>query len=316
MSNATVSPLGQANATGSTNALFLKLYSGEILAKFQRENKMMGLVNTRNISSGKSTSYPLISSTTAGFHTAGTEILGNAIKHNEKEIFIDDMLLASSFVSEIDELKNHFEIRGEYARQMGEALAKSVDQRLLQLAVLASQTGDGITGSSNGHVITDADCKTNATSMIASIFEAIQKLDEKDVPESDRVVIVTPDVYYQLANVDKLVSRDFSSNNGDFSKGQVVMVGGVRVVKSTTAISAWTDHSADATTGTNNTYNVDAQYVGAVVMHKSALGVVKLKDLVLEVSRDPRRLGSLITARMAIGAGILRSESAISIVSQ
>lgn len=316
MSNATVSSLGQANSAGSTNALFLKLYSGEILAKFQRENKMMGLVNTRNISSGKSSSFPLIGTTTAGFHTAGAEITGDAIKHNEKEIFIDDMLLASSFVSEIDELKNHYEIRGEYARQMGEALAKSVDQRLLQLAVLASQAGDGITGASNSHVITDADCKTNATSMIASIFEAIQKLDEKDVPESDRVVVVTPDVYYQLANVDKLVSRDFSSNNGDFSKGQVVMVGGVRVVKSTTAISAWTDHSSDATTGTNNTYNVDAQYVGAVVMHKSALGVVKLKDLVVEVSRDPRRLGSLLTARMAIGAGILRSESAISIVSQ
>ena len=47
--------------------------------------------------------------------------------------------------------------------------------------------------------------------MIASVFEAVQKLDEKDVPTSDRFCVVTPDVYYQLSNVDKLVSRDFSS---------------------------------------------------------------------------------------------------------
>jgi hypothetical protein len=151
--------------------------------------------------------------------------------------------------------------------------------------------------------------------MVASIFEAVQKLDEKDVPTSDRYCVVTPDIYYQLSNIDKLVSRDFSSNNGDFSKGQVLMVGGVRIVKSNTAVTAFTDQSAGIT-GTNNTYNVDAQHVGAVVFHKSAVGSVKLKDLVLENTYDPRRLGNLMTARLAMGSGILRPESAVRIIAQ
>ena len=316
MSNAVPSRLGLVNATGTGyNDLFLKVFSGEVLASFGRENQMMDMTTVRTIASGKSAQFPVTGTIASSYHTVGNEIVGTAVKHNEKVINIDDMLIAHAFLGEIDELKNHYDVRSIYSREMGQALAKKVDQHLLQLVVLASAGSANITGGSGGSNVVDADCKTNATSMVASIFEAIQALDEKDVPTSDRYCVVTPDVYYQLANIDKLVSRDFSSNNGDFSKGQVLMVGGVRIVKSNTAVTAFTDQSASIS-GTNNTYNVDAQHVGAVVFHKSAVGTVKLKDLVLENTYDARRLGNLMTARLALGHGILRPESAVRIIAQ
>jgi len=316
MSNATVSRLGLVNNSGTgVDALFLKVFSGEVLATFGRENLMMGMTTTRTISSGKSAQFPVTGTIASSYHTVGNEIVGTQMKHNERIINIDDMLLAHAFLAEIDQLKNHYDVRSQYSKEMGQALAKKVDQHLLQLTVLASQASATITGGSGGTQITDSDAKTNATSMIASVFEAVQALDEKDVPTSDRYCVVTPDVYYQLSNVDKLVSRDFSSNNGDFSKGQVVMIGGVRVIKSNTAVTAFTDQSG-AISGTNNTYNVDAQHIAGVVFHKSAVGTVKLKDLVLENTYDPRRLGNLMTARLALGHGILRPESAVSIKQQ
>ena len=316
MSNSVPSRLGLVNATGTGyNDLFLKVFSGEVLASFGRENQMMGMTTVRTISSGKSAQFPVTGTIASSYHTPGNEILGTSVKHNEKVINIDDMLIANAFLAEIDELKNHYDVRSQYSKEMGQALAKKVDQHLLQLTVLASQASANVTGGQGGTQITDADAKTNATSMIASVFEAIQALDENDVPSTDRYCVVTPDVYYQLANVDKLVSRDFSSNNGDFSKGQVVMIGGVRVIKSNTAVTAFTDQSS-AISGTNNTYNVDAQHIAGVVFHKSAVGTVKLKDLVLENTYDPRRLGNLMTARLALGHGILRPESAVSIKQQ
>ena len=316
MSNATVSRLGLVNNSGTgVNDLFLKVFSGEVLATFARENQMMGMTTVRTIGSGKSAQFPVTGTIASGYHTVGNEIVGTAVKHNEKIINIDDMLLAHAFLGEIDELKNHYDVRSIYSKEMGQSLSKKIDQHLLQLVVLASAGSATITGGNGGSNVVDSDCKTNATSMVASIFEAVQKLDEKDVPTSDRYCVVTPDVYYQLSNIDKLVSRDFSSNNGDFSKGQVLMVGGVRIVKSNTAVSAFTDQSG-AIAGTNNTYNVDAQHVGAVVFHKSAVGTVKLKDLVLENTYDPRRLGNLMTARLALGHGILRPESAVRIIAQ
>jgi len=286
-----------------------------VLSSFGRENQMLNMTTVRTISNAKSATFPVTGTIASSYHTIGNEIVGTQVKHNEKVINIDDMLLANAFLAEIDELKNHYDVRSIYSKEMGQALAKKVDQHLLQLTVLASQAATTITGGSGGTQITDADAKTNATSMIASVFEAVQALDEKDVPSSDRYCIVTPDVYYQLSNVDKLVSRDFSSNNGDFSKGQVVMIGGVRIIKSNTAVTAFTDQSA-AITGTNNTYNVNAATIAGVVFHKSAVGTVKLKDLVLENTYDPRRLGNLMTARLALGHGILRPESAVSIKQQ
>ena len=51
-------------------------------------------------------------------------------------------------------------------------------------------TTPNVTGGNVGSEITDADCYTNATSLIDSVFEAIQKLDENNVP-SQKVVCVS-----------------------------------------------------------------------------------------------------------------------------
>ncbi len=313
MSNATISSIGQVNSSGTADALFLKVFSGEVLSTFQRENKMLGMTTVRTISNGKSAQFPVTGTVSANYHTAGNEITGQAIKHNEKVINIDDMLLADAFVAEIEELKNHYDVRSIYSSEMGSALSNKVDTHLLSLAILASQASANISGGNGGTEITDADANTNATSLISSVFEAIQKLDENNVPTAGRVCIVAPDQYYQLANVDKLVNRDFSSDNGDFGKGTVLSIGGVPIVKSNTAVSVFGTDLSSAISGTNNTYNGDFSNHYAVVMHSSAIGTVRLKSLVVENTYDARRLGTLMTARMALGHGILRPESVVSI---
>ena len=63
----------------------------------------------------------------------------------------------------------------------------------------------------------------------------------------------------------------------------------------------------------NNTYNVDASNHVALVFHKSAIGTVKLMDLAMESEYDIRRQGTLMVAKMALGHGILRPESAVTI---
>ena len=313
MSNATISSIGQVNSAGDANALFLKVFSGEVLSTFQKENQMLGMTNVRTISNGKSASFPVTGTVNSSYHVAGAEITGQAVKHNEKVISIDDMLLADTFVAEIEELKSHYDVRSIYSKEMGQALANTVDKHLLSLAILASQASATITGGNGGTEITDADANTNATSLISSVFEAIQKLDENNVPTQGRVCIVAPDQYYQLANVDKLVNRDFSRDNGDFGKGTVLSIGGVPVVKSNTAVEVFGQDLSSAISGTNNTYTGDFSNHYAVVMHRSAIGTVKRKDLVMESTYDARRIGTLMTGRMLMGSGILRPESAVSI---
>ena len=311
MANATVSRLGQVNASGDANALFLKVFSGEVLATFQRENQMLNMTSVRQISSGKSAQFPVIGTTSSGYHTPGNEITGSSIKHAEKTINIDDLLISSAFLSNLDEAKNHYDVRSIYTAEMGRALANTVDQNLLQLAVLGARGSATITGGNGGKVVTDADADTNADSLIASIFECAQALDEKDVPSTDRFCIVKPAVYYKLVQNDKILNRDFGGQNGVFSDGTVIKVAGINIVKANTAVSAFTN--ASQVTGTNNTYHGNFSTTVATVFHKSAIGTVKLMDLGMESEYDIRRQGNLMVAKMALGHGILRPESACEI---
>ena len=311
MANATVSRLGQVNASGDVNALFQKVFSGEVLATFQRENQMLGMTSVRQIASGKSAQFPVIGTTSSGSHTPGNEITGSSIKHAEKTINIDDLLISSAFMSNLDEAKNHYDVSSIYTAEMGRALANTVDQNLLQLAVLGARGSATITGGNGGKVVTDADADTNADSLIASIFECAQALDEKDVPSTDRFCIVKPAVYYKLVQNDKILNRDFGGQNGVFSDGTVIKVAGVNIVKANTAVNAFANVSQ--VTGTNNTYHGNFSTTVATVFHKSAIGTVKLMDLGMESEYDIRRQGTLMVAKMALGHGILRPESACEI---
>ena len=59
MANATTSFLGKANNSGDDNALFLKVWSGEVLSSFQQENKLLDTTTVRTISQGKSAQFPV-----------------------------------------------------------------------------------------------------------------------------------------------------------------------------------------------------------------------------------------------------------------
>ena len=54
MSNANPSRIGQQLGTGDARALFLKIFSGEVLTTFNTNTVMASKVRVRNITSGKS----------------------------------------------------------------------------------------------------------------------------------------------------------------------------------------------------------------------------------------------------------------------
>lgn len=53
MANWTIARPGQIEAAGDVNALFLKVFAGEVLATFDKKNVMLPITQVRTISSGK-----------------------------------------------------------------------------------------------------------------------------------------------------------------------------------------------------------------------------------------------------------------------
>jgi hypothetical protein len=319
MANATPSRLGVVNGASpsdfaTTNALFLKVFAGEVLTAFDETNVMKDLHVSRTIASGKSASFPVTGKANAAYHTAGTPLLGTqAIKHNEIVINIDDVLVADTFIANIDEAKNHFDVRAEYSRLLGMALAKEFDTRTMRVGLLAARGAATITGQNGGSALVSANSGTDGATLAAAIFNAAQILDEKDVPENDRVAIVKPEQYYNLVQTTSVINRDWGGA-GVYADGTVLRVAGIQIVKSNNLPTA----NVAAVSGENNTYSGDFSTTTALVMQKSAIGTVKLMDLAVERTSGDFEVmyqGTLMVAKYAMGHGVLRPECAVEIKS-
>lgn len=319
MSDMTPSRLGFTDGTSDgswaqDNELFLKVFGGEVMTAFDEVNVMKDLHMSRTIQSGKSASFPATWKTSAGYHTPGAQLTGSqSVKHNERIIYIDDVLVSDIFVAEIDELKNHYDVRSEYSKQMGAALARAFDTRALQAAVLASRASATVDGGYGGGNIGNASMATDAAVLAAALYTAARTFDEKDVPEGERYCVLKPAQYYLLLGVDKLLNRDYGSPNGDYARGKIDTAAGIQIVKSNNVPST---NIAAAVAGENNVYHGNFSTTVAVAFHKSAIGTVKLMDLATSMTAPDgdfytQYLGTLMVAKYALGTGILRPEAAI-----
>ena len=192
MANASPASIGKVNASGSEDALFLKVFSGEVLTAFERSSVTQGAEMVRSISNGKSASFPVMGRIAAAYHTPGTEITGTDVNHNEKVITINDLLVSSAFLSNIEEAKNHWDVRSAYSNEIGRALAFQKDKHILQtigqasLVTTPNVTGGDTTSNITNTGIASATDATAANAMIDAIFAAAKELDANYVPSEGR----------------------------------------------------------------------------------------------------------------------------------
>ena len=323
MANATVSRLGLVNNTGTDfDALFLKVFSGEVLTAFARNNIFNEqLHSVRTITSGKSAQFPVTGTATAAYHTPGTPLVGaNQIRHGERIVSIDDLLISQAFVSNLDELKNHYDIRATYADELGKALAKTYDQNVAKVIANASRASSTISGPAGGLTLTlgsgnTASANVDGDEIAAAIYDIAQAFDERDIPPTDRFCVLPPAEYYKLAeSATRTVDVDFNpGGNGSFASGRVQQVAGIPVMMSNNVPQS---NVSSNPSGANNAYNGDDSKTIGLVFHKSAVGTVKLMDMTTEISGSDYGImyqGTLLVAKYALGHGILRPECAAAI---
>ena len=122
-------------------------------------------------------------------------------------------------------------------------------------------------------------------------------------------MFVKPAQYYLMVQTTDIINRDWGGS-GAYSEGKVFRIGGAAIIK-TTNLANGTNVASGVLAGDGDTrHAVDATNFVALVMHKSAIGTVKLINLATEMAYDIRRQGHLVVSKYAMGHGILRPESA------
>ena len=240
--------IGNASTQNATNNrdLYLKLFSGEMFTGFQRETIARDLVMKRTLTNGKSLQFIYTGRTSAEYHTPGNSILGNTDGTPpvaEKTITVDDLLISSAFVYELDETLAHYELRGEISKKIGYALAQKYDRLIFRAiakgarqASPISKTGFIEPGGTQIRVGagSNADDALDDTELVKAFYEAAAALDEKGVSDDGRVAVLNPRQYYELikgAGNNGLINRDVQGTALQSGNG-VIEIAGIQIYKS------------------------------------------------------------------------------------
>lgn len=303
MTAANVSRLGQINTAGDTSALFLKLFSGEVLTAFEIACVFADKHFVQSISSGKSAQFPILGRNSASYHSVGQDILGNQMAANERVITIDDMLVSSAFIADWDNMVNHYDVRSKYSKEIALALAYKFDATIAQIGVLAARAGSPVTGENGGSTITDANYAVSGAALAAGAFDCAQTFDVANVPEEGRNFFVRPAQYYLMAETTSILNKDWGGS-GTYSDGKVLRVAGLDLVKTNQLPNSLVNVGPAA-------YQGDFSTTVGLVMNKGAVGTVKLVDISVASEYSLARLGTLTVGKMAFGSGVLRPVEAI-----
>ena len=238
---------GQSNSTGDARALYLKLFSGEMFKGFQHETIARDLIMKRTLKNGKSMQFIYTGRTTAEYHTPGQSILGNDQKAPpvaEKTVTIDDLLISSAFVYELDETLAHYDLRGEISRKIGYALAEKYDRKIFRAVTKAARQASPITKTNfvepGGTQIRVGSTGTNASDaydsvkLVNAFYDAAAALDEKGVSGEGRVAVLNPRQYYELIqNVETngLINRNERGDAIQSGNG-IIEIAGITIYKS------------------------------------------------------------------------------------
>ena len=259
-------------------------------------------------------------------------------------IHIDKLLTSSAFIDDLDSAMSHWDLRSTYAKEIGKQLAKQFDINVLNTTIACARQSATITGGKVGGAVgATAAVATDADTLLDAIAAAAQKLDENDVAEGDRCLILKPAQYWLLINDvptggrAHMLNRDFTSGNGDVASGTIMQAYGFKIFKSnhipgvTDALAGDSGGRADPDVGGSGTgnnpfdgavsptdqsgYRADFPATVGIAFHKSAVGTVKLLDLSVQSDYLVTHQGSLLVARYAMGHNFLRPEAAIELTS-
>jgi len=324
MANANQVSLGRINLSTGTGyggatdkyALYLKLFSGELFKGFQHETIARDLVTKRTLKNGKSLQFIYTGRMTSSFHTPGTPILGNSDKAPpvaEKTIVMDDLLISSAFVYDLDETLAHYELRGEISRKIGYALAEKYDRLIFRSITRGARSASPVSATNFvepggtqirvGSTTNESDAY-NAGNLVSAFYDAAAAMDEKGVSSDGRCAVLNPRQYYALIQdigSNGLVNRDVQGTALQGGNG-VIEIAGIHIYKSmnipflgkygtkyggttgetspgnTGSFISPTPENANATGGVNNDYGTNAE-LGAkscgLIFQKEAAGVVE-----------------------------------------
>ncbi len=283
--------LGTNHVTNTTAATFIpEIWSDEIIAAYENALVVKPLVRAMSMTGkkGDTVHIPKPDRGSATEKSAETEVTLITGTTTELVVTIDQHFEYSRLIEDITDVQALNSLRSFYTEDAGYALAKKVDDALIaEAANFTAQLQCGASG-------TAASAGTAVAFNDASFRDAVQTLDDNDVPMSQRVFVIPPAVKNTMLGISNYISTDFVTGK-PVENGKIGSLYGVDIFVSTNLPTENTDEKA------------------ALLMHKDAMVFAEQVGVRVQTQYKQEYLADLMTADTLYGVKTYRPEAGVAL---
>ncbi len=274
-------------ATGTTEFIDVStadVFLEEVWAKeatVAREEKLVFVPNTdrrfeAQLRKGQIIRIQEISNLSARSKTANTAVTYETVQETEATITVDEYFYAAFAVEDIIEIQSSQDLRSRYSPKLGYALAEQED------AAVAALIDDG--------TITQTVGTLAAELSYDNLVRADQYLNDANVPEGDRVIIISPAQKAGFLKLDQFIHRDYA----DIRQGLLGSWMGQYPIFVTTNVDGSNSAGHDS-----------------VMMHKEAIAHVSQIEPTVKSDYDIDFLATKVVAAELYDHTIIRADHAV-----
>ena len=304
--------LGTNHVTKTTADKFIpEIWSDEIIAAY-KQNLVAANMFSKMAFKGKkgdTLHIPKPTRGSASVKAASTQVTLIAATETEIQVLINKHYEYSRLIEDIVETQALASLRKFYTDDAGYALAKQVDTDLIQLgrAVGSGTAYSTAAASTNAFIVSNGTTVYNSTSSNAAaltdaaIRRSIQRLDDADVPMTDRCMIVPPSTRNTLMGLARFTEQAFVGDVGSANTIRNGMIGDLYGVMS------YVSTNADTAAGNSATDRI------CLLAHKDAFVLAEQMGVRSQTQYKQEYLGTLFTSDMLYGVAELRDSSAVAL---
>jgi hypothetical protein len=191
---------------------------------------------------------------------------------------------SAEYVDDLDLFKTNIDLRSTFSTAIASALSRAVDQEIIDVL--------------DANMELDQNPFNIAGLTKANLLLVHERLNSADVPNNDRVLVISPAALTDLLGDTNLVSATNGAiADGALTTGYIPNVFGFRVIVSNLLSSTGT------TSGVRSCY----------AFQKEALGLALAQDITTRIDYVPQKASSIILGTMSGGAAIIDTTGIVTI---
>ena len=322
-------PANPPAAGGADYELFLRTFSGEVLATLRAMMVTEGRFTRKTVPPGANrVQFRQIGTGTAYRHIQGANILEDndpsdsaallsSINMGDHDVYLDRPIIAATLVDDWENVRASIDARQPIARELGKDLAIAIDKDRLHLVIkaaegnlLSSHKNDISGWPSSGTVVTDANALTDGSALLDALRQIEEGFSTANVPDEGRHVALGPVAYNLLVQNQDLLNRDFNTDNGVFSDGTVFRAWGMALHKTTQVPTMAAAGTNPLGTGGVNGETYAQSASNGVAICWQEMGCVTAEASAINVQSEFRteRQAEFVLAKATVGHDILRPD--------